>query len=114
MEKNPRVKRRCSAEPIRADGKTAMITDSERAKAIAKSESGGLLNLTELASVFDVGRDFTKQMVRAGFKTFGGRTTREDALAWLRENRDFKTRQEQKSAKSQRNSAIQRRSGAKR
>ena len=58
-------------ETVHADGKTGMMTDSERAKAIAKSESGGLLNLIELASVFDVGRDFTKQMVRAGFKTFG-------------------------------------------
>lgn len=99
---------------IHADRETAMITDSGRAKAVAKSESGGLLNLTELALIFDVGRDFTKQMVRAGFKTFGGRTTREDAVAWLRKNPDFKTRQPQKSAKPQWNPAIQVRKGAKR
>src|SRR5512141_2782600 len=99
---------------IHADGETTMITDSERAKAVAKSESGGLLNLTELALVVDVGRDFTKQMVRAGFKTFGGRTTREDALAWLRKNAGFKTRQQQKSAKPRRNSAIQLGNDAKR
>ena len=41
-----------------------MINDNERAKTVAKSESGGLLSLTELSLVFDVGRDFVKAMAR--------------------------------------------------
>jgi hypothetical protein len=83
-----------------------MITDGARKAAVEKAQTGGLLNLAELAMVYGVGRDFTKAMVRPGFKTFGGRTTREDALQWLRKNPDFKTRQQQKSAKSRRNAAM--------
>ena len=61
-----------------------MITHQARDLAVSKSESGALLSLSELALVFDHGRDFVKAMARAGFKTFGGKTTREDALRWLR------------------------------
>jgi hypothetical protein len=71
-----------------------MITTDDRDRAVAKSQSGGLLDLTELALVFDVGRDYVKAMIRAGFTTFGGKTTREDALDWLRRNPDFKSRQQ--------------------
>jgi len=83
-----------------------MITKQTRDLAVAKSESGALFNLGELALVFDVGRDFVKAMTRTGFKTFGGRTTTEDALKWLRKHPDFKTRQPQNTQKLPRNSAI--------
>jgi hypothetical protein len=86
-----------------------MITDHNRDLAVAKANSGGLLNLTELALVFDVGRDFVKAMVRAGFVTFSGKTTREDALLWLRTHPDFKDRQQQNLPKFRRKLAIQRR-----
>jgi hypothetical protein len=89
-----------------------MITDHERDLAVAKSESGGLLNLTELALVLCVGRDFVRAMVAAGFQTFGGKTTVSDALSWLRANPDFKTRQDRSLPKFRRKLAIQRRNGA--
>jgi hypothetical protein len=76
-----------------------MTTGKEQDDVKAKWESGALLNLTELAILFHVGRDYVKAMVAAGFKTFGGRTTREDALEWLRKNPDFKTEPKKKVVK---------------
>jgi hypothetical protein len=89
-----------------------MISDRGRNSAVTKSESGGLLNLTELALVFGVGRDFIAAMIRAGFKTFGSRTTREDALQWLRTHPDFKSRQERSLSRFRRKLPISRRNGA--
>jgi len=89
-----------------------MISDRDRNSAVAKANSGGLLNLTELALVFCVGRDFVRAMVAAGFQTFGGKTTVADALSWLRANPDFKTRQHRSLPKLGRKLPIRRRNGA--
>ena len=72
------------------------MTAKEIALAQSKSEFGGLLTLPELAEVFCVRPGYTRAMTRAGFKTVGGLTTRDDALQWLTVHLSFKNGDDQR------------------
>jgi hypothetical protein len=89
-----------------------MITDGDRELAVAKAETGGLLNQRELGLIFCVSRDYVRAMIKSGFQLFAGKTTCEDALRWLRAHPDFAIRQERLSPKLSRKLPIQRRNGA--